>query len=32
MPQLSKKMSGALNDQVNLELASAYVYLSMSAY
>ena len=32
MPQLSKKMSGALNDQVNLELASAYIYLSMSAY
>lgn len=32
MPQLSKKMSGALNDQINMELASAYVYLSMSAY
>ena len=32
MPQLSKKMSGALNDQINMELASAYIYLSMSAY
>ena len=32
MPQLSKKMSGALNDQINMELASAYTYLSMSAY
>ena len=32
MPQLSKKMSGALNDQVNMELASAYIYLSMSTY
>jgi ferritin len=32
MPQLSKKMNGALNDQINAELASAYVYLSMSAY
>jgi ferritin len=32
MPQLSKKMNGALNDQINGELASAYVYLSMSAY
>ncbi len=32
MPKLSKKMSGALNDQINMELASAYVYLSMSAY
>jgi ferritin len=32
MPQLSKKMSAALNDQINLELASAYIYLSMSAY
>lgn len=32
MPQLSKKMSGALNDQINMELASAYIYLSMSTY
>lgn len=32
MPQLSKKMSAALNDQINMELASAYIYLSMSAY
>jgi ferritin len=32
MPQLSKKMNGALNDQINMELASAYIYLSMSAY
>jgi ferritin len=32
MPKLSKKMSVALNDQVNMELASAYIYLSMSTY
>ncbi len=32
MPKLSKKMSGALNDQINMELASAYIYLSMSTY
>ena len=32
MPQLSKKMSSALSDQINKELASAYVYLSMSTY
>jgi ferritin len=29
---LSDKVRAALNDQINLELASAYVYLSMSAY
>jgi ferritin len=32
MPQLSKKMSGALNEQINMELVSAYLYLSMSTY
>ena len=30
--ELSEKVRAALNDQINLELASAYVYLSMSAY
>jgi ferritin len=30
--ELSDRMRSALNDQINLELASAYVYLSMSAY
>jgi ferritin len=29
---LSKKLLNALNDQINHELASAYIYLSMSAY
>ena len=29
---LSKKMEGALNEQINAELYSAYIYLSMSAY
>jgi ferritin len=29
---LSKKMLTALNDQIQHELASAYIYLSMSAY
>lgn len=32
MPQLSKKMTAALNDQINMEVASAYIYLSMSGY
>jgi ferritin len=32
MPQVSKKMNAALNDQINRELASAYIYLSMSTY
>jgi ferritin len=29
---LSKKMANALNDHVNKELYSAYLYLSMAAY
>ena len=29
---ISKKMEKALNDQINAELCSAYLYLSMSAY
>lgn len=29
---LSKKMQDALNEQINAELYSAYIYLSMSAY
>ncbi|MCK9223716.1 MAG: ferritin [Candidatus Muirbacterium halophilum] len=29
---LSKKMEKAINDQINAELFSAYLYLSMSAY
>lgn len=29
---LSKKMEKAINDQINAELYSAYLYLSMSAY
>jgi ferritin len=29
---LSKKMEKSLNDQINQEMASAYMYLSMSAY
>jgi ferritin len=32
MSQLSQKMTDALNDQINVELASAYTYLSMSSY
>jgi ferritin len=30
--ELSKKMQDALNKQINEELASAYIYLSMAAY
>ncbi|MBN2272448.1 MAG: hypothetical protein JXN61_17685, partial [Sedimentisphaerales bacterium] len=29
---ISKKMEQALNDQINAELYSAYLYLSMVAY
>src|SRR6476469_4347071 len=29
---LSERMLGALNDQINAELASAYQYLAMAAY
>lgn len=29
---LSKKLEKALNEQINLELASSYLYLSMAAY
>ena len=29
---LSKKMEAALNEQLNAELYSSYLYLSMSAY
>jgi len=29
---LSKKMQDAMNDQIQIELGSAYVYLSMAAY
>ena len=29
---LSKKMEGALNEQINAELYSAYIYLSMAAH
>src|SRR3990172_11136884 len=32
MPQLSQKIREALNNQINVELASAYRYLAMSAY
>ena len=32
MPELSKTMSSALNDQVQKEMESAYLYLSMSMY
>lgn len=32
MPHLSPKITDAFNEQINMELASAYVYLSMSAY
>ncbi len=30
--ELSKKMQDAINKQINEELASAYIYLSMAAY
>jgi ferritin len=30
--ELSKKMQGAINDQIREEMASAYIYLSMAAY
>jgi len=30
--QISEKMIGALNDQINMELGSGYAYLAMSAY
>jgi len=29
---LSKKMEKALNDQINAEMFSSYLYLSMAAY
>ena len=29
---LSKKLESAINDQIQRELASAYIYLSMAAY
>ncbi|MDO8615808.1 MAG: ferritin [Dehalococcoidia bacterium] len=32
MPQLSPKIRDALNQQINVELSSAYRYLAMSAY
>lgn len=32
MPQLSQKITDAFNGQTNMELASAYKYLAMSAY
>ena len=32
MPRITKPISDALNDQVNRELESAYVYLAMSAW
>jgi ferritin len=32
MPQLSQRIKDALNQQINMELASAYTYLSMSAW
>jgi ferritin len=32
MPRLSQKITDAFNDQINMELASAYTYLAMSAY
>lgn len=32
MPALSDAMRNALNEQINAELASAYLYLSMSAF
>jgi ferritin len=30
--ELSKKLEGALNEQIREEMASAYIYLSMAAY
>jgi len=32
MPKITKPLSDALNDQINRELESAYVYLAMSAW
>ncbi|HEY5639414.1 MAG TPA: ferritin [Dehalococcoidia bacterium] len=32
MPKITKPISDALNDQINRELESAYVYLAMSAW
>lgn len=32
MPHLSQKIADALNEQINVELSSAYTYLAMSAY
>lgn len=32
MPQLSQKIRDAFNEQINMELSSAYVYLGMSGY
>ena len=32
MPRISQTLQDALNDQINRELASAYVYLAMSAW
>lgn len=32
MPRLSQKIADALNEQINVELSSAYTYLAMSAY
>jgi ferritin len=32
MPRISQTIQDALNDQINRELASAYVYLAMSAW
>ena len=32
MPRITKPISDALNDQINRELESAYVYLAMSAW
>jgi ferritin len=32
MPRLSQKITDAFNDQINMELASGYTYLAMSAH
>jgi ferritin len=32
MPKITKPIADALNDQINRELESAYVYLAMSAW
>jgi|SRR3990172_3698878 len=32
MPRISQKITDAFNEQINMELASAYTYLAMSAY